>query len=324
MKIEICESLLFSWLKYEKECQLVQTNWKAPTKEFGKDLQKRQQLKKIFDDNKERFFASNVKDEQFFKQAEADIVGFNFSTSHLYFVDTAFHENGLGYSNNVERVVKKTFRNALLGLFYFSNIKSLTVIFATPKVKKETQDEINLEFLELKEIVSNVNLEIAVEILFIGNSDFLTQIIQKTTFAAKKIADTSDLFIRGAKLMALFETGSVVNEEVLDKQNKNDVEEVISEFESTRDSLLLFFPNEEKFIEDVKRNQSYYVAEIFEDRIIEVPFVAPNRERKSSWRNIILSKAIYRKDVRENKGILRLVAFSGEEQASEINKIKWN
>lgn len=29
MKIEIGESLLLSWLKHIKECQLVQTNWKV-------------------------------------------------------------------------------------------------------------------------------------------------------------------------------------------------------------------------------------------------------------------------------------------------------
>lgn len=29
MKIEIGESLLLSWLKHIKKCQLVQTNWKA-------------------------------------------------------------------------------------------------------------------------------------------------------------------------------------------------------------------------------------------------------------------------------------------------------
>lgn len=29
MKIEIGESLLYSWLRHEKKCQLVQMNWKA-------------------------------------------------------------------------------------------------------------------------------------------------------------------------------------------------------------------------------------------------------------------------------------------------------
>lgn len=29
MKIEIGESLVYSWLKHIKECQIVQTNWKC-------------------------------------------------------------------------------------------------------------------------------------------------------------------------------------------------------------------------------------------------------------------------------------------------------
>jgi hypothetical protein len=32
MKIEIGESLLLSWLRHIKECQLVQTNWKPSSK----------------------------------------------------------------------------------------------------------------------------------------------------------------------------------------------------------------------------------------------------------------------------------------------------
>lgn len=32
MKIEMGESLLLSWLRHIKECQLVQTNWKPSAK----------------------------------------------------------------------------------------------------------------------------------------------------------------------------------------------------------------------------------------------------------------------------------------------------
>lgn len=32
MKIEVGESLLLSWLQHIKECQIVQTNWKASNK----------------------------------------------------------------------------------------------------------------------------------------------------------------------------------------------------------------------------------------------------------------------------------------------------
>ncbi len=32
MKIEMGESLLYSWLRHVKECQIVQTNWKVSSK----------------------------------------------------------------------------------------------------------------------------------------------------------------------------------------------------------------------------------------------------------------------------------------------------
>lgn len=52
MKIEIGESLLLSWLKHIKECQLVQTNWKAS---YKWDLQNKELLEQLMKSSNELF-----------------------------------------------------------------------------------------------------------------------------------------------------------------------------------------------------------------------------------------------------------------------------
>lgn len=44
MKIEIRESILYSWLKHIKECQIVQLNWKASNKWELKNKEKLEEL----------------------------------------------------------------------------------------------------------------------------------------------------------------------------------------------------------------------------------------------------------------------------------------
>lgn len=52
MKIEIGESLILSWLKHVKECQVVQTNWKAA---YKWELKNREKLQKLMDLSNELF-----------------------------------------------------------------------------------------------------------------------------------------------------------------------------------------------------------------------------------------------------------------------------
>ena len=52
MKIEIGESLLLSWLRHIKECQLVQTNWKASAKW---ELKNKEVLEQLMQDSSNVF-----------------------------------------------------------------------------------------------------------------------------------------------------------------------------------------------------------------------------------------------------------------------------
>ncbi len=103
MKVEMGESLMYSWLCHVKGCQIVQTNWKASA---AWPRQNDRELDTIFAAAKERFSASSADDlfkrrtlDQLIKQAEVDVLGILFAGSQntLYAVDIAFHEGGLTY-----------------------------------------------------------------------------------------------------------------------------------------------------------------------------------------------------------------------------------
>ena len=98
MKIEMGESLLQSYLKYEKSCLLSQTNWKTAAN-WNIDEKSFEQIEDIFskiqnhEDFSDIFKKSSL--DQVLKQAELDVVGINKDT--IYMVEVAFHENGLQY-----------------------------------------------------------------------------------------------------------------------------------------------------------------------------------------------------------------------------------
>ncbi len=79
MKIEMGESLLYSWLRHVKECQIVQLNWKVSPKW---DLQKEDKLIEIMETTNSYFESNygyqiykNNSLNQLLAQAEVDVLG---------------------------------------------------------------------------------------------------------------------------------------------------------------------------------------------------------------------------------------------------------
>lgn len=100
MKIEMGESLIYSWLRHEKLCQLVQTNWKVSP--FW-ELENRQEIEDLFVICRNYFLEKHSLDiskgcslEQFLKQAEIDGIGIAYSTEapYIYAVDVRIIHEG--------------------------------------------------------------------------------------------------------------------------------------------------------------------------------------------------------------------------------------
>ena len=139
MKIEIGESIVYSWLRHIKKCQIVQLNWKT-SPEWEQVSSSNNDLQTIMDKANVEFnnpFKKTNNLSQLFKQAEIDAIGINISENTVYATDIAFHENGLSYGDKYEtskRITKKIIRTILLLQHYFSNITNHKIIFISPKI----------------------------------------------------------------------------------------------------------------------------------------------------------------------------------------------
>ena len=120
MKIEIGESLAFSYLRHVERCWLVQANWKV-SENWDRHASEGG-IEELFEEMRERFgrngnvFKQNTGAAQFLRQGEIDVVGIDQSGA-VYAVETAFHEAGLNYGNTAttdNNVLKKMLRTLLI------------------------------------------------------------------------------------------------------------------------------------------------------------------------------------------------------------------
>lgn len=245
MKLEMGESLCYSWLRHVKGCQVVQLNW-TPAKECDTIIdyqEKEEKLLKLMDvinekykelnifneENKQRSQIKNSILSQFIKQTECDLVGVKLSANNVteyITVDVAFHMGGLLYpvsgmtklNGNKHKLSAKIIRTAFC-LYVFMNTKKANIIFATPLISGEKQnafDELKNLFSEIQKIFKSNGFDY--EFSLIANDDFkdLLKDVQKQT---QGYTDTSELFLRALQL-----------NEILNKEKKKTNREKIIEF----------------------------------------------------------------------------------------------
>ena len=203
MKIEMGESLIYSYLRHVKSCLITQTNWKT-SGNWGYQSSAGELVNSEFERIKSHpsfqdIFPSNL--EQTLKQAEIDVIGIDNDLT-IYAVDIAYHENGLQYggkNETKERVVKKLLRTYLILNLYYPEYQH-NIIFCSPKVNPAT-DKVISEFMKiLEQDFSNATNQF----LYIANDDFNEQIIQPTLNSFSSESDSSELFARSFKLIDMF------------------------------------------------------------------------------------------------------------------------
>ena len=116
MKIEMGESLFYSWLRHVQACQIVQTNWKVSQNwELQHETEIESMMKVIDNHFKNKYgynvFKRNVSHRQLLQQAECDAIGIKLNNSEIktFAIDVAFHSSGLKYGNKsttVEEIAK--------------------------------------------------------------------------------------------------------------------------------------------------------------------------------------------------------------------------
>ncbi|UWG96524.1 hypothetical protein LPY66_16760 [Dehalobacter sp. DCM] len=210
MKIEMGESLFYSWLRHVKECQVVQTNWKpSPTWQLNGE----EELKRFMSITDEHFqnkygygIYKNNSLSQLLMQAEVDALGISMSDdeTEIYAIDVAFHESGLNYGDRQEtvtRVIKKFIRTALCLIGYFDITKG-EIIFASPKIHNAVTNDLEPCIEDLNTLLFEHNYHFTVRI--IANDDFNEMVLEPILIASDGISDTSELFMRGYQLVKMF------------------------------------------------------------------------------------------------------------------------
>ena len=210
MKIEMGESLFYSWLRHVKECQVVQTNWK-PSPSW--QLNGEEELKRFMGITDEHFQSKygygiykNNSLSQLLMQAVVDALGISMSDdeSKLYAIDVAFHESGLNYGDRqatVMRVIKKFIRTAMCLIGYFDITKG-ELIFASPKIHNAIINDLEPCIEDLNTLLSEHNYHFTVRI--IANEDFNEMVLKPILIASDGVSDTSELFMRGYQLIKMF------------------------------------------------------------------------------------------------------------------------
>lgn len=211
MKIEMGESLFYSWLRHVKECQIVQTNWKASPQwvlEHEDDLQHLMDRCSAYFEQKlgYKIFKKNSSLSQILQQGEIDAVGISIQgqSIHTYTVDVAFHESGLNYGtkdDTVAKVIAKSVRSAML-LYGYMNSKDADIIFASPKITPALLKEILPCIDDLNSILEEDCFKSRVRIL--ANEDFNNLVLQPILLLSDGIADTSELFLRSYQMYTMF------------------------------------------------------------------------------------------------------------------------
>lgn len=211
MKIEMGESLIYSWLRHIKECQIVQTNWKVSRN--WKILHEKE-IQNLISSIDEHFthnynyniFKRNASIYQIIQQTECDVLGVSFKKNErqFYAVDVAFHEAGLNYGTREETVMKvlaKSVRTAIC-LYGYMNSTNTEIIFASPKINKAIFDDLVPCVNDLNNIFQMYGYEFAVRI--IANEQFNESVLQPILLASDEISDTSELFIRAYQMYGMF------------------------------------------------------------------------------------------------------------------------
>lgn len=203
MKIEMGESLIYSWLRHIKKCQIVQLNWKVSNKW---DSTITNELSNLMNDINKRFdsvFGKTDNLKLLLKQSEVDVIGFDFNSNTVYGVDVAFHTFGLRYKDNVKNVTKKIFRTLLTLDVYFDNSYNKEVIFTTPKINPNEYNKLIKRINEINQYLKDNNLDTV--IYFISNEKFEDDILNPILSLSDDIADTSELFLRSYQLTKIFD-----------------------------------------------------------------------------------------------------------------------
>lgn len=203
MKIDIGESLVYSYLRHVKHCSIVQINWKPSgnwvtnpehlelsSLEFER-IQRHPAFVEIF---KTGF-------EHTIRQTEIDVLGID-QEDTIYVANVTFHENGINFGAKTDtrnRVIKGLLRAYLAMKIYFPG-KKYVFMFCSPKVMPNTEEILSGYFNILKRDFEDEQARF----IYLSNEQFRDRVMMDTLDCIQDEFDTSELFLRSFKLLTVY------------------------------------------------------------------------------------------------------------------------
>lgn len=203
MKIDMMESLGYSFLRHVQGCWIAQTNWKASIKGLPEEIWP--PLEAQFEDMQKHFgpevFMGTTTARQLLKQAEIDVVAMTaVPPVHVHALDAAFHESGLSYGKNgkdvtIPTIRKKMLRTHLVLEAFAGFAKHHHIWFVSAKVQPKHRDGLNAVFAELRSEYPHVNWELRID------ESFHDDVLRPTLDESTSVSDTSELLVRADRLL---------------------------------------------------------------------------------------------------------------------------
>lgn len=199
MSVDIGESLMQSWLRHIKRCDIVQTNWKAAT-HLGINKNKADTLLAMMR-LEYPSFCSGQTAGQILKQIEIDALGCIVANRKYFACDIAFHESGLHYSKGTDKVLSKLLRT-ILCLYSFLEAKSAVIVFATPVLVSKSDKVILQNFIDtLNDCLQNKWGLKDFQVKLYAEYEFETGILNPVMHRVRDIKDNSEVFVRACQLI---------------------------------------------------------------------------------------------------------------------------
>lgn len=211
MKVEVGESLMYSYLSHIEGCQIVQTNWKISSSWPKYNMEEvetfLERVRTLYADKYNyNIFKKTASVAQVMKQCECDVVGVRVGEKKntYYSVDIAFHEGGLNYSSKDETAAKVVAKmaKAAMSLYGCFNAKDGEFIFCSPKTTPSYLNAIMPCVDDLNKLFQECGFHFIAKM--ITNQEFKDVILKPVLENSKHIADTSELFIRSCQLLMMF------------------------------------------------------------------------------------------------------------------------
>jgi len=212
MRIEMGESLLYSWLRHIKGCQLVQTNWKKPSLSW--EMKNEDTINTLLSsyievlrkEYNKRLYKSKVSAPQLLLQSEIDVLGASFDgdTQNLYAIDVNFDEFESSYNDIDKAIIKVAQKILTTVMFLYGHFDKKTgdIIFVSPRIDESVISPLDKFISDIQNLLYKFDLTYNIRI--IANGDFYDKIMQPVIDASKSANDSKDLFMRSIQIYSLF------------------------------------------------------------------------------------------------------------------------